>query len=363
MSTLSTFPLELLKLIATLLPSIKDVLSFASISRCFHAAVHSDQQVFRSHFLRIYEPPRGKQSGYDYKTAFKRRHQPGDEEVLDMILDARPTRFGLLSPVISRNLELIHRRNLELPPPLQILLYPLRFIPPKLPIINDNRLAKLQNIAYHPNVLRKFCPPTYDAPLMEIAELFQHQLDTRRHGAFYQANFMHRYEFPSFWSGKTLPEHAGAEIPARWFGAYLYIPFAVHIIGEEPFVLSEETGDDYLSEILLTSPEKFEGRGKDFNAFTLKEGNITTQGVAGPNVTGLEGEWKWVSFLKDYGSYQWRYDGVMFPGNTIVLGVWRSPEVEPDMAVGSRYGIFMLWAVPEGGLGLGWRDNRLSLRG
>jgi hypothetical protein len=126
--------------------------------------------------------------------------------------------------------------------------------------------------------------------------------------------------------------------------------------------LLEEHGDNYLSEILLTSPEKFEGRGKDFSTFTLKEGNVTTEGVAGPEMTGLGEQRKWVSFLKDYGSHQWRYDGVMLPGNNIVLGVWRNPDVEPAMAAESRYGVFMLWAVPEGGPELGWRDNRLSLR-
>lgn len=67
------------------LPTVEDVLSFASASHRLYDAVHSDQQVPRSHFLRLYEPPR-KAGFYDYWRALRWRRVLTPEVVADLFL-------------------------------------------------------------------------------------------------------------------------------------------------------------------------------------------------------------------------------------------------------------------------------------
>ena len=61
--------------------------SHAHFNNLFHTAVNLNQTVFLTIFLHLYERPRVPE-GYDYKTAFRRRHSDVfEEDVLrDIIL-------------------------------------------------------------------------------------------------------------------------------------------------------------------------------------------------------------------------------------------------------------------------------------
>lgn len=88
MPLLSNFAVELLKLIASELEVVHDVLSFSLVCRQFYAAVNCDHSVFQSLFLRTYERPLDPQ-GYDYTAAYRIRHSAAfeDPEVLrDIVL-------------------------------------------------------------------------------------------------------------------------------------------------------------------------------------------------------------------------------------------------------------------------------------
>jgi len=86
-SLVGEFPIELVEHIASELETLRDVVSFSRVCNLFYTAVNCNQTVFRTLFLHLYERPRVPE-GYDYKTAFRRRHSDVfEEDVLrDIIL-------------------------------------------------------------------------------------------------------------------------------------------------------------------------------------------------------------------------------------------------------------------------------------
>lgn len=101
---------------------------------------------------------------------------------------------------------------------------------------------------------------------------------------------------------------------------------------------------------------KFTGTGLDFSPFSVKSGKITP--LPSPPGTDTITGWNKVQFVKNYRSHMWVYEGVMLPGNNMILGHWRH-GLDEVFAPGQS-GPFVFWAAPEGS-SLESRDNRLSL--
>ncbi|KAI5820771.1 hypothetical protein BZA77DRAFT_383903 [Pyronema omphalodes] len=341
MTTLTTIPPELLKLIAGFLPTINDIINLSRSSIHCHNAINSDQIVWRSAFLNLYDPPRYP-LGYDYKASLARRRKPNAETMLDMIYDANPNYTHPRSSPISPNL-----RQLRLPydnPTLSLLLYPHRFSP-------EHRLPPLTHFAVNDAACRVYSrnsnafshffpgPPTSktDQTLHDISLLIGNNLDTRIRGVFTQTNWLEPREFPSFWCGR-LGEISKRKTPRKWLGAYTYLtggPY--HQIDPQQDI--DECGDNSLALIRLSNLDRFEGEGVDFMPFRLTNGSVVD----------LPDGRCWVKFWKDYGEFRWFYSGVMMPGKNLVLGMWCLPGDE-----WSNFGIFMLWAVPD--------DTKLDVR-
>lgn len=126
-----------------------------------------------------------------------------------------------------------------------------------------------------------------------------------------------------------------------------------------------DRSDDHLVDMTLSfatssssSEHKFTGTGLDFSAFSVKSGKISPL-PSPPGVDAITG-WKKVQFVKNYRSHMWAYEGVMLPGNNMILGHWRHSLDE--VFIPGQSGPFVFWAVPEGH-SLESRDNRLSLSG
>lgn len=128
-----------------------------------------------------------------------------------------------------------------------------------------------------------------------------------------------------------------------------------------------DRSDDHLVDMTLSfaascpsssssSERKFTGTGIDFSAFSVKSGKINPL-PSPPGVSAITG-WKKVQFVKNYRSHTWVYEGVMLPGNNMILGHWRHSLDE--VFIPGQSGPFVFWAAPEGH-SLESRDNRLSL--
>ncbi|KAF8968310.1 hypothetical protein BDZ97DRAFT_1799865 [Flammula alnicola] len=331
MSAISDFPIELLKFIASDLPTIHDVLSFCLVSHNFHDSVHCDQFVFRVLFLRTYDPPREPHE-YDYTTSFRRRHTNAHEEdvLRDMILDARPVRDPPLSIATSPNIVHLSRilANRDTPPELEGLLFPLQFLP-NISMNTSKDIPRgssleFQSNAFQPSILREYLNRTD-----EIAKQFAEQLDPQSQERFsvfgaQARSHLEPYEFPNFWEGD-----GRGPVPKRWYGGYFHcMPFP--------------TWTQRLRLIdmkLKFSPQGvFSSSGADVAQFTISRGKIGAVGADGR---------RRVNWLKDYGTYHWRYEGVMEYGNQRIIGVWGSPGPNETLLGWNGYGIFMFWAVPE----------------
>lgn len=103
--------------------------------------------------------------------------------------------------------------------------------------------------------------------------------------------------------------------------------------------------------------QHFTGTGRDFSDFTVISGKMTPL-PSPPEMSSITG-WKKVLFIKDYRSHRWVYEGIMLPGNNMILGHWRSRM--NDYSFRSRHGPFILWSAPESS-SLAFRDNRVSVR-
>lgn len=67
-----------------------------------------------------------------------------------------------------------------------------------------------------------------------------------------------------------------------------------------------------------------------------------------------------MQFVKDYRSHRWAYEGVMLPGNNMILGHWRHSLDEAFAVFSGQSGPFIFWAAPEAS-SLEFRDNRVSV--
>lgn len=397
MTSIKTFPVELLQLTASFLP-LEGVLSFASANRKFYNAIHDGQFVFRSLFYQIYEPPRPQarkdiRGTYDFKAVYKQRHKalyhtlgllprtnashsitlPVWTELLDVLVDivkdARPKRETPLSQSTSLNISCLHKflasspllaadvvlfRLPNINPNLvflRLVLCPLRPHPP--PYEDYSRvLSKMRSVVYDPSLWAGFLNDTLNDPdfyflaLDGIASLMRHHVDPSWHGTtFSQKALLDEHELPSFWDGGCRLEDLegiDSEIPKRWFGAYTYCLDTSALQNPD---LIEESGDDALAELVLNfddmtenrSQRTFTGTGSDIMGFGI------TSGVLSPYQLQLQPNigWKQLSFIKNYFSHQWSYFGVMLPGNNLIFGFWKDPTDAPG------FGAFMYWAVPD----------------
>ncbi|KDR71269.1 hypothetical protein GALMADRAFT_271186 [Galerina marginata CBS 339.88] len=323
----SDFPIELAEHIASELETIQDVLSFSLVCHHFHTAVNCDQSVYRSHFLRLYEPPRTPE-GYDYKTSLQQRYSKiFDEDVLrDIILDARPSRnlgASELSTASSPNLEYLDRifANTSPPSALRSLLYPLQFCSPTSPLFPT------------PNI-----PPNWAALILQTypsdTDTICSTFATYLHVSNRDAGFLRHVsallqlsEYPSFWEGDLACQ--ATVVPTRWFGAYLYLPIGYnYTTGPLESTLMDLT-------LKLSTHGSFSGHGHDIGLFTIRQGTI--QG---------EGDQRQVSWIKDYGSHRWVYQGVLEGGGQRMVGVWGQGNINGQLNSRGGHGLFMLWAVP-----------------
>ncbi|KAA8909313.1 hypothetical protein FN846DRAFT_905711 [Sphaerosporella brunnea] len=368
---------QLLKFIASYLPDLHGVLAFASVSRAFHAAVHGDHFVFRTLFLRSYEPPRAGLSGYDFTAAFQARtkllhgrlEQPEADEVSrDILLDASPYRRSALAQPSSTNLSYLLCLLTPHSAELQLLLAPGLF---DLAKIDVETMRMLKGRVHSALALRVFLCKNYK-PEMKLLKwlwyvyaLFAGHLDpARRQGTFYQAGLLLQQERPGFWQGRlqSAPGSPPPPLPSRWLAAYTYLVFPP---GPEPGEFPEdveESGDNFLGEFRLeeTSLGVLEGQGKDYRSFTIRKGRLESlpEDSIGAKVPG----WRKIRFIKEYGSHGWKYEGVLLPGGAVALGMWWDALVPRDRAEQGRYGVFMMWAIDEGCEELGRRDTRLAIR-
>lgn len=123
--------------------------------------------------------------------------------------------------------------------------------------------------------------------------------------------------------------------------------------------LLSDRSDGHLVDMTLSFPPPsagytpFTGSGRDYRAFTVEDGKLTPL----PDVAGIPG-WKKVRFVKEYRSHRWVYEGVMLPGNNMILGHWG--HCLDEVYFSGQCGPFMFWAAPEGS-SLEFRDNRVAL--
>lgn len=125
-----------------------------------------------------------------------------------------------------------------------------------------------------------------------------------------------------------------------------------------------DRSDNHLVDMTLSfSPPRlsslkrhFTGTGLDFSAFSVKTGKISPL-PSPPGASAIPG-WKKVLFVKNYRTHMWVYEGVMLPGNNMILGHWRHGL--SAVFIPGQSGPFVFWAAPEGS-SLESRDNRLSL--
>ena len=187
----------------------------------------------------------------------------------------------------------------------------------------------------------------------------------------YQKRLMQPHEYPSWWEGK-LSDYMGPrhKIPSKWYGAYGLCPtfkawyfvltktraYAQRNIRPRLHDLSDGPLVDMT--LYMINHNEFQGSGCDIQTFTITHGKISS---TKPDPTlRYNGVWKHIEFQKSYHSHQWTYEGVMLPGNNMILGHWRRPGTlnSPENFRGNN-GPFVLWAVPEGSTIAG-RDDRLG---
>jgi len=132
------------------------------------------------------------------------------------------------------------------------------------------------------------------------------------------------HELPSFWTGDILSQNQ--VVPSRWIGGYLYLPFGSNA----------SRSDLKLTNITLefssTTTFSFSGNG----TYTSREGKIHAADADGRQRVG---------WIKDYGTHQWHYEGMLEGGGQRIVGVWGAGNL--IYAQRKVSGLFMFWGVLE----------------
>jgi hypothetical protein len=224
---------------------------------------------------------------------------------------------------------------------LEVLLLPVRFLPKNEKDNYRRTVSNVQPWAHWVVGLGKSPGGTilfqlgadilnrYSQELDKISRAFLEQLALLVHPGFHVFGQRTRvklqpYEMPNFWEG----DGQESTIPRRWFGGYLHIPVGMW------------TQRLVLIDMILTFSDdgRFTSQGNDVGQFLINQGTIGKEDANGRRA---------ISWIKDYGGYQWRYKGVLEYGQQIMVGVWGMPGPEDTVLEHNGYGIFMYWAVPD----------------
>lgn len=369
------FPVELLKLITASL-SDKDLCSFVLACSTFHDAVHGDQIVWRDRFLSVYDEPINK-TFYDWKATYQKRRSllkqmkeisfykgcsKEELEVLavlwDMLADARGNlRFGD-DPVDGRNFSqllslrgksTIFNSHADAHPLLSAVSL---FLTPLLDLPDNPSLDGFRETAYNPDlnwIISHDGSPNVRV-LNAIAKTLTWHINPRSSSVlFHQRSILTKGEFPGFWEGRMGDE---GNIPTKWFGAYTFLRsdrsdgFLVDLTFNKPGAEGAETS---------TTP--IFGCGEDCDLFVVK-GVVITPIPSPPGPLSAVSGWKKLEFIKRYRDWEWVYEGIMLPGNNMILGYWRGNKSAPFSR--STSGAFIFWRAPESSSLLSG-SNRLSL--
>ncbi|KAL7273125.1 hypothetical protein RUND412_004034 [Rhizina undulata] len=372
MPLLSQLPVELLKLVAVEL-SDDDLARFCLVSKRFHEVVCNDQVVWRGRFLREFEGPRTKLKAYNWRLVYEARRRMlrrleveaadvvGVAEVFwDMVLDSNLLRDSSHTHPTSQNIEFLANHPFllipsvkRLPPvvsTLRLFMFPLH----KSLHITTHTLSYLQRIVYDSRNFPIFPSKGSDAPDVWVLEamcaFFHWHVDKESESRV----FSHRMQLPredsmGLWEGPLGAKGEEGAGEGRWLGAYTYpnLP-GLQVVFLDPSTSLVDRSDGYLMDAILcisptsTDPDhsyrKITGSGSDFRPFTLS-GNLLPIPAANRPVEG----WSKVSFVKDYSSHKWLYEGVMVPGGHMILGRWRSCELEDAEGCGP----FIFWRASQ----------------
>ncbi|KAG0643385.1 hypothetical protein HOY80DRAFT_880292 [Tuber brumale] len=380
--TLVSFPPEVLKLIASELSDI-DLCNFCLVCRILNSVVQDDQVVWRAKLLSIYDEPSSKVPGkpYDWRRVYQLRQQMilrgvprtefgtgnlSDAEVVDVIWDvlhdARGYKsetkeitgknFNILNALKrpDRTLGLLEGRGNDcaLAAAVGVLMTPLLQLP------EEKDLYDLHTMVYSTPAVSFDGYPQFQV-IGALAKYFIYHIHKDSESdMLYQKRLMQPNEYPSWWEGK-LSDYVGPrhQIPSKWYGAYAYAQRTIR-----PQLQDFSDGPLVDATLSMTSHNEFQGSGSDVQTFTITHGKISST-KRDPTLR-YNGVWKHIEFRKSYHSHQWTYEGVMLPGNNMILGHWRPPGTlnSPENFRGNN-GPFVLWAVPEGSTIAG-RDDRLG---